>query len=77
MSMRPTSAFASQPRRPTGHPKPSISGMQLLASGELRLRSQQSLPMSSAAEAHRLLEKGEAHQKLLLTTDAEPAQVAT
>ena len=51
--------------------------MPLLASGELRLRSQRSLPMSSAAEAHRLLEKGEAHQKLLLTTDTEPAEVAT
>jgi NADPH:quinone reductase-like Zn-dependent oxidoreductase len=42
--------------------------MPLLASGELRLRSQQFLPMPSAAEAHRLLEKGEVHQKLLLTT---------
>lgn len=42
-------------------------GMQLLASGELRLRSQQSLPMSAAAQAHRLLEQGHAHDKLLLT----------
>jgi NADPH:quinone reductase-like Zn-dependent oxidoreductase len=42
-------------------------GMQLLASGELRLRSQQSLPMAAAAEAHRLLEEGHAHDKLLLT----------
>ena len=42
-------------------------GMELLASGELRLRSQQSLPMSAAAEAHRLLEEGNAHDKLLLT----------
>jgi NADPH:quinone reductase-like Zn-dependent oxidoreductase len=50
--------------------------MQLLASGELRLRSQQSLPMSSAAEAHRLLETGEAHQKLLLITNTELAEVA-
>jgi NADPH:quinone reductase-like Zn-dependent oxidoreductase len=44
-------------------------GMQLLASGELRLRSQQSLPMSAAAEAHRLLEDGNAHRKLVLTTN--------
>jgi NADPH:quinone reductase-like Zn-dependent oxidoreductase len=44
-------------------------GMQLLASGELRLRSQQSLPMSSAAEAHRLLEDGRVHDKLLLMAD--------
>jgi NADPH:quinone reductase-like Zn-dependent oxidoreductase len=41
-------------------------GMGLLASGQLRLRSQRSLPMSSAAEAHRLLEEGHAHSKLLL-----------
>ena len=49
-------------------------GMQLLASGELRLRSHQSVPMSAAAEAHRLLENGHAHRKLLLTTNAERAK---
>jgi NADPH:quinone reductase-like Zn-dependent oxidoreductase len=43
-------------------------GMELLGSGELRLRSQQSLPMSEAADAHRLLEEGRVHHKLLLTT---------
>jgi NADPH:quinone reductase-like Zn-dependent oxidoreductase len=41
-------------------------GMRLLASGELRLQTQRSLPMSSAAEAHRLLEGGDVHDKLLL-----------
>ena len=41
-------------------------GMRLLASGQLRLRSQRSLPMSSAAEAHSLLEEGHVHDKLLL-----------
>jgi NADPH:quinone reductase-like Zn-dependent oxidoreductase len=41
-------------------------GMRLLASGELRLQTQRSLPMSSAAEAHRLLEDGRVHDKLLL-----------
>jgi NADPH:quinone reductase-like Zn-dependent oxidoreductase len=41
-------------------------GMQLLASGELRLRSQRTFPMSAAAEAHLLLEDGQAHEKLLL-----------
>ena len=51
-------------------------GMQLLASGELRLRSQQSLQMSAAAEAHRLLEQGRVRHKLLLTTNQEPAQPA-
>ena len=45
-------------------------GMQLLAAGELRLRAQQSLPMSRAAEAHRLLEGGHAHEKFVLTTGA-------
>ena len=43
-------------------------GMQLLAAGELRLRSQRTLPMSAAAEAHRLLEDGDVHDKMLLTT---------
>jgi NADPH:quinone reductase-like Zn-dependent oxidoreductase len=41
-------------------------GMRLLASGELRLQTQRSLPMSAAAEAHRLLERGDVHDKLLL-----------
>lgn len=40
--------------------------MPLLASGALRLRLQRKLPMADAAEAHRLLEKGEAHEKLVL-----------
>jgi NADPH:quinone reductase-like Zn-dependent oxidoreductase len=48
-------------------------GMRLLASGELRLRSQQLLPMTQAAEAHRLLEEGQVHHKLLLTTGPELA----
>jgi NADPH:quinone reductase-like Zn-dependent oxidoreductase len=40
--------------------------MPLLASGALRLRRQRHLPMSEAAEAHRLLENGDAHEKLVL-----------
>jgi NADPH:quinone reductase-like Zn-dependent oxidoreductase len=51
-------------------------GMRLLAGGELRLRSQQSLPMSRAAEAHRLLEEGQVQRKLLLTTSTELAEGA-
>jgi NADPH:quinone reductase-like Zn-dependent oxidoreductase len=51
-------------------------GLQLLASGELRLRSQRTLPMSAAAQAHRLLEDGEAHEKLLLAAGPEPAEPA-
>jgi NADPH:quinone reductase-like Zn-dependent oxidoreductase len=40
--------------------------MPLLASGVLRLRRQRQLPMDDAAEAHRLLEKRESHEKLIL-----------
>jgi NADPH:quinone reductase-like Zn-dependent oxidoreductase len=40
--------------------------MPLLASGHLRLRLQRLIPMAEAAEAHRLLDKGEAHEKLIL-----------
>jgi NADPH:quinone reductase-like Zn-dependent oxidoreductase len=46
-------------------------GLQLLASGELRLRSQRSIPMSQAAEAHRLLEEEHVRHKLLLTTSPD------
>jgi NADPH:quinone reductase-like Zn-dependent oxidoreductase len=40
--------------------------MRLLSSGALRLRRQRKLPMADAAEAHRLLESGEAREKLVL-----------
>jgi NADPH:quinone reductase-like Zn-dependent oxidoreductase len=40
--------------------------MPLLASGAVRLRRQRQLPMAAAAEAHRLLENGEAAEKLVL-----------
>lgn len=40
--------------------------MPLLASGALRLRRQRHLSMAEAAEAHRLLELGEIHEKLVL-----------
>jgi NADPH:quinone reductase-like Zn-dependent oxidoreductase len=64
------------PPTPDRAPDAVEIGMELLASGELRLRSQQSLPMSAAAEAHRLLEGGNAHHKLLLATSPQPAEVA-
>jgi NADPH:quinone reductase-like Zn-dependent oxidoreductase len=51
-------------------------GMQLLARGELRLRSQQSIPTARAAEAHRRLEGGQVHDKLLLTASTELAEAA-
>jgi NADPH:quinone reductase-like Zn-dependent oxidoreductase len=47
-------------------------GMQLLAAGELRLRAQRLVPMPRAAEAHRMLENGHAHEKMVLTTGAGP-----
>jgi NADPH:quinone reductase-like Zn-dependent oxidoreductase len=40
--------------------------MPLLASGALQLRRQRHLHMEQAAQAHRLLENGEAHEKLVL-----------
>ena len=40
--------------------------MPLLATGALRLRRQRKLPMAGAAEAHRLLESGGGHEKLVL-----------
>ncbi|GAB3001951.1 NADP-dependent oxidoreductase [Amycolatopsis acidiphila] len=43
--------------------------MPLLASGELRLRTQRLLPVQDAAQAHQLLDTGQAHEKLILTTE--------
>jgi NADPH:quinone reductase-like Zn-dependent oxidoreductase len=39
----------------------------LLADGRLRLRAHQSMPMQQAAEAHRQLESGTVHQRIILT----------
>jgi NADPH:quinone reductase-like Zn-dependent oxidoreductase len=39
----------------------------LLADGRLRLRAHQTMPMQQAAEAHRLLETGTVHQRIILT----------
>ena len=54
--------------RPDRAPEAVEQTMPLLASGALRLRRQRELPMARAAEAHRLLENGAAHEKLILTT---------
>ena len=40
--------------------------MPLFATGALRLRRQRHLPLERAAEAHQLLEAGDAHEKLIL-----------
>jgi NADPH:quinone reductase-like Zn-dependent oxidoreductase len=60
-------AFSSP--RPDRAPEAVGQTMPLLASGALRLRRQRELPMACAAEAHRLLESGEAHEKLVLTLE--------
>jgi len=57
----------SEPR-PDRAPEAVDQTMPLLASGALRLRRQLQLPMEQAAEAHRLLEIGEVHEKLILVT---------
>ena len=54
--------------RPDRAPEAVDQTMPLLASGALRLRRQRQLPMAGAADAHRLLENGAAHEKLILTT---------
>ena len=41
--------------------------MTLLADGKLRLRAHQSMPMQQAAEAHRQLESGAVHERIILT----------
>jgi NADPH:quinone reductase-like Zn-dependent oxidoreductase len=46
--------------------------MRLLARGSLRMRRERRLPMEQAAEAHRLLENGATHEKLILDA-LEPA----
>src|ERR1700758_4703408 len=41
----------------------------LLADGRLRLRAHTSMPMQQAAEAHRQLESGTVHQRIILTLE--------
>ena len=41
----------------------------LLAGGRLRLRAHRAMPMRQAAEAHRQLESGIVHERILLTVD--------
>jgi len=43
--------------------------MALLADGRLRLRAHKSMPMRQAAEAHRQLESGSVHERILLTLE--------
>jgi NADPH:quinone reductase-like Zn-dependent oxidoreductase len=41
----------------------------LLADGRLRLRAHKSMPMQEAAEAHRQLESGDVHERIILTLE--------
>jgi D-arabinose 1-dehydrogenase-like Zn-dependent alcohol dehydrogenase len=41
--------------------------MTLLSEGRLRLRARQTMPMAQAAEAHRRLESGQVHARIILT----------
>jgi len=41
----------------------------LLADGRLRLRAHKSMPMQQAAEAHRQLESGSVHERVILTLE--------
>ena len=55
--------------QPTGDRAPGAldDTMPLLADGRLRLRKHTSMPMRQAAEAHRQLESGNVHERIILT----------
>jgi len=52
---------------PDRAPQAVDEGMALLAAGTLRMKQRRELPLHEAAEAHRLLESGETHDKLVLS----------
>src|SRR3984885_510118 len=54
------------PDRPPGALDQTIA---LLADGRLRLRAHKSMPMRQAAEAHRQLESGNVHERIILTLE--------
>jgi NADPH:quinone reductase-like Zn-dependent oxidoreductase len=43
--------------------------MPLLADGRLRLRAHKTMPMQEAADAHRQLESGAVHQRIILAVE--------
>ena len=53
---------------PDRAPRAVDDGMALLAAGTLRTKQRRELPLQNAAEAHRLLESGETHDKIVLST---------
>jgi NADPH:quinone reductase-like Zn-dependent oxidoreductase len=52
---------------PDRAPRAVDEGMALLAAGTLRMKQRRELPLQQAAEAHRLLESGETHDKVVLS----------
>jgi NADPH:quinone reductase-like Zn-dependent oxidoreductase len=56
----------SQPT-PVRAPGALDEAIALLAEGRLRLRAHRSMPMQHAADAHRLLESGAVHERVVLT----------
>jgi NADPH:quinone reductase-like Zn-dependent oxidoreductase len=52
---------------PDRAPRAVDEGMALLAAGTLRMKQRRELPLQEAAEAHRLLESGETHDKVVLS----------
>jgi D-arabinose 1-dehydrogenase-like Zn-dependent alcohol dehydrogenase len=49
----------------TGYGPPEV--LALLADGKLRLRAHQTMPIQQAADAHRQLETGTVHKRIILT----------
>jgi NADPH:quinone reductase-like Zn-dependent oxidoreductase len=58
----------SQPT-PDRAPGALDEAIALLAAGRLRLRAHKSMPMRQAAEAHRQLESGDVHERIVLTLE--------
>ena len=58
----------SQPT-PDRAPGALDEAIAMLAAGNLRLRAHKAMPMRQAAEAHRLLESGRVHERLILTVE--------
>jgi len=52
---------------PDRAPRAVDEGMALLAAGALYMKQRRELPLREAAEAHRLLESGETHDKIVLS----------
>jgi len=52
---------------PDRAPRAVDEGMALLATGGLRMKQRRELPLQQAAEAHRQLETGETHDKIVLS----------